>query len=175
MKKCHHGKEKFRECPICLAEQRAYNLAYRAKNAEKLKADRAAYFQKNREKIRAANKAYIAKNPEKVKAARRAKYARLREEYLPKFSGYSRKHRTGFTPEDFQIALQLQKNECAICHTPFDSLPSNRVHADHDHKTGALRGVLCWQCNHGLGNFRDDPERLKEAIAYLASPPLSLA
>lgn len=54
--------------------------------------------------------------------------------------------------------------KCAICASP----RGKRNHAlDHCHTTGKLRGVLCVNCNQGLGHFKDDVERLRKAIQYL--------
>jgi hypothetical protein len=78
--------------------------------------------------------------------------------------------------ERFLFAIfEKQKNACAICKTPLEwrtiSHPSSRrklhVHVDHDHKTGRVRGILCGNCNNGLGNFRDSVEFLTEAQEYL--------
>lgn len=44
---------------------------------------------------------------------------------------------------------------------------------DHDHKTGKIRGVLCFPCNKALGFMEDDIERLKNAIKYLGLSKLS--
>ena len=51
---------------------------------------------------------------------------------------------------------------CELCKT------ETKLHYDHDHATGEFRGWLCILCNRGLGMFRDNPERLIAAIAYLA-------
>jgi hypothetical protein len=42
-----------------------------------------------------------------------------------------------------------------------------RVHVDHCHISGKVRGVLCQNCNLGLGHFHDTPEKLERAAAYL--------
>jgi hypothetical protein len=42
------------------------------------------------------------------------------------------------------------------------------VHVDHDHKSGVVRGLLCFRCNAGIGQFHEDTLRLADAIVYLA-------
>lgn len=61
--------------------------------------------------------------------------------------------------------LAAQKGCCAVCGA--DSPGEKDWNIDHDHKTGALRGLLCCRCNPGLGNFRDSPDLLERAAAYL--------
>lgn len=61
-----------------------------------------------------------------------------------------------------EIEKQLKKECCDIC-----GFPLKRKCLDHDHSTGELRGVLCDDCNTGLGKFRDNPVILEEAIKYL--------
>jgi hypothetical protein len=56
----------------------------------------------------------------------------------------------------------MKEGGCAICGTKTIDL-----HVDHDHATGKVRGILCRECNIGLGKFGDSPELMLEAIAYL--------
>jgi hypothetical protein len=63
--------------------------------------------------------------------------------------------------------LDEQEGCCAICG---DDEPGGRHgtwHVDHNHVTGKNRKLLCHCCNTGLGSFKDDPERLEKAAAYL--------
>jgi Recombination endonuclease VII len=57
--------------------------------------------------------------------------------------------------------IEAQGGLCPIC----KKRPA--VHVDHDHKTGKVRAILCEMCNGGLGQFKDNPESIRRAIAYL--------
>ena len=92
-------------------------------------------------------------SPEAIKIARK----RTRE--------WNRFKATGFTPEDFKTKLKEQGGVCAICGT--DDPGKLDFCADHDHKTGTKRGVLCRKCNTGLGHFKDNIEVMERAIMYL--------
>lgn len=69
------------------------------------------------------------------------------------------------SPSEFQERLSSQGNRCAICQK---HITGRDIHRDHDHGTGDWRGLLCTNCNLGLGNFQDDPELLMAAAFYLA-------
>jgi len=75
----------------------------------------------------------------------------------------------GITPEDFETMLAAQGGHCAICGTTDWKGRENRPHVDHCHECGAVRGLLCRACNHGLGNFGDDPTRIERALRYVRS------
>ena len=61
--------------------------------------------------------------------------------------------------------LEAQGGVCAICRKP---RPENRtLHVDHDHKTGRIRGLLCFRCNNALGDFEEQWELFQLAADYL--------
>lgn len=55
--------------------------------------------------------------------------------------------------------------ECQICGS------QDRLCIDHDHGTGAIRGVLCTKCNSAIGMMDDSVEKLQAAITYLRDGP----
>lgn len=83
---------------------------------------------------------------------------------MDKFSALKGKY--GLTRADYAALLASQDGRCAICSNPLAD--EERVpHVDHDHSSGRVRGLLCFLCNTALGKFRDDPDLLRAAIAYL--------
>ncbi len=71
------------------------------------------------------------------------------------------------TIDDYDKMFLQQAGKCAICGTSAPEGMFNNFSVDHDHATGRIRGLLCSECNFGLGNFRDDTKLLENAIQYL--------
>lgn len=85
---------------------------------------------------------------------------------------YFIQYRYGITFEEFERKLKLQNRNCAICKNNLkietDNISRNKnVHVDHCHKTGRVRGILCKNCNLGLGFFFDSTSNLLHAVEYL--------
>lgn len=66
----------------------------------------------------------------------------------------------------YQEMLDEQGGLCAICREKCAT--GRRLAVDHDHDTGKIRGLLCLNCNHGIGKLGDDPKRIRAAADYLA-------
>lgn len=116
------------------------------------------------------------KTPEWYERAKRKKRERYREDpiYRKRILGYKKgkdqRHnqlRTnyGITMEDYQAMLSAQNGVCAICRCR----PDHTLHVDHDHRTGLVRGLLCRNCNRGIGCLRDDLDLLRNAVEYLGN------
>jgi len=70
------------------------------------------------------------------------------------------------TIAEYNVLLAKQGGECAICHSIAPG-GVGRFHVDHDHVSGRIRGLLCTNCNNGLGRFEDNPDRLIMAAKYI--------
>lgn len=68
----------------------------------------------------------------------------------------------GLTWEEWKQMLERQGNACAICGDRQSELV-----IDHNHKSGKVRGLLCSNCNSGLGMFKDNRHALRTALLYL--------
>ena len=85
------------------------------------------------------------------------------EAYKAKHRADDRRRRRNCAPADYNEKLTEQNGKCAICGKEL----GDKLLADHDHKTGKFRALLCRNCNIGLGYFQDSPELLESAAEYL--------
>lgn len=70
----------------------------------------------------------------------------------------------GISREYYNGMLAVQGGGCAICHQP----PNGKdLAVDHNHNTGVVRGLLCCNCNRGLGHLQDSSDMLLKAADYL--------
>lgn len=69
------------------------------------------------------------------------------------------------TVEEYESILNSQNGVCAICEK--ECLSGRNLAVDHCHETNTIRGLLCSNCNPGLGHFKDSSNLLRKAIAYL--------
>lgn len=121
-----------------------------------------------RAKTRRSLSTYRERYPDRVRESQREWYENGGREWTLR---RARERLYGLTVEDYQRLLILQGGVCAICQRP--ERRRNRAGeirelcVDHDHATGAVRGLLCTDCNQALGLFEDDTRRLIEAVSYL--------
>lgn len=74
------------------------------------------------------------------------------------------------TLEEVERMYLDQSGLCKICNVPVQRRGNGNLKSaniDHNHLTGKVRGLLCYKCNHGIGNFKDDINLLQSAIKYL--------
>jgi hypothetical protein len=168
---------RFTYCRSCAKE---YRDNYRKLHPEKFKRSQVRSAKKLREKwrsgeiivpeskwckdcyqMRPANEFYSTKSQKdglsvycKIHMNERGNVSRIKSSY-------------GLSKEQLKSLIDSQQGLCAICKEP---ISGKNLHIDHCHNSSKVRGVLCRGCNLGLGQFKDDPERLKNAIKYLESP-----
>lgn len=105
------------------------------------------YYTKNKKELTSKSKAYALENKEKIK----------NDKMRRKF---------GIAIEEKILLFAKQGNKCAICGCTENNVGRD-WDIDHCHKTGKIRGILCSNCNRGLGLFQDSSEYLKQACTYL--------
>lgn len=107
------------------------------------------------------NAVWRGKNPSKI----RASWNKASQAYQssPEVLYKRRLRRHSITDEEFQTAFQKQNGLCAICNRELS------LQIDHRHLSQEFRGLLCRDCNLGLGNFGDSIDRLRAAVIYLQS------
>lgn len=141
------GGSRRKYCDGCLAVRRQTAVRKWAKanpNTRERREVKSAWYQANKKSVQIRNKKWRADNPD---------YFLLRN--------------YGITEAQREQLILDQNGACAVCQTDLDTLGAKHTHTDHCHTSGVVRGVLCVQCNTGLGSFRDSLRVLKAAITYL--------
>lgn len=85
-----------------------------------------------------------------------------------------RNKRYGLKENEYEVRLAEQGGRCATCRrSPGEAGLRYQLHVDHDHATGAVRGLLCHNCNLALGQVGDSVDLLMALASYLlASEPM---
>lgn len=139
------------------------------------------YYIENKDKIRERGKRYVERNAETLKERRREAHIKKKEKWIAAGDGTYEEikekqankdllRRYGISLECKNRLFELQGSVCAICKSPQNDRKVG-LHADHDHTTNEIRGILCLKCNAGLGYFKDNVEILNNAIKYLTKRP----
>jgi hypothetical protein len=89
--------------------------------------------------------------------------ARIRHKEAIRYSRIKKEY--GLSKHAHADLVGAQGGGCAICgHQPTDSF---KLHVDHCHSTGRVRGLLCSKCNQAIGLFNESPEIMRAALRYL--------
>jgi 5-methylcytosine-specific restriction endonuclease McrA len=112
----------------------------------------------NKEKrFRIIKKHYYSNRENILRRGRGRTYSRL---------GIKNNDGSQFTTDNYESAFRTQSGKCAICGRHQDEL-GHTLNADHSHTTKIFRGLLCNQCNQGIGLLGDDKKRVLEVFLYL--------
>jgi hypothetical protein len=150
-----HPKGKFGKQPRCRECCRAWHRQHYAENPEKYSERDRLAAERDPEAVKEKNRNSATRwraNPEN---RRRKRMAYIETRYNISYADYER--------------MELEQGGvCKICKRPPTHSRYDRLHVDHDHATGKVRGLLCHTCNTGLGSFQDRPDWLQAAIVYLS-------
>ena len=124
------------------------------------------YYRKNKDKVREWKKEYRSKNRSKIRDYQKKYKVLYGDRILLRERGSRLKREYGISLQEYDRLCELQNNVCAIC---LKRKGEEMLIVDHNHKTGKVRGLLCSDCNKGLGFFRDNSELLEKARVYLRS------
>lgn len=147
-----------------LEKQRAYMLLYNAEHRAELQDKARERYLRNRDLILAERREYRKSNLPAIQVREQA--------YRPR----RRALRHGLSEVTVERTYQQQAGLCAICREPHPRTGRDGLVIDHDHDTGARRGLICRTCNIALPLIeRFGKDWAEWASAYLVDPPLAVA
>ena len=139
-------------------------MPYKDKNDEKKRSRQ--YYEKNKKWIHKRQKLYRKQNGKKINEYGK----KYRFKNKDKCKEYEIKQ-YGLTIEDYNDLFNKQNGCCVICNKHQSQL-KRKLFVDHDHKTGKIRGLLCYRCNSVLGFSQDNIYLLQKMINYLIKKDL---
>ena len=128
------------------------------------------YYRRHRDKLRAKAQAFHEANPEKRKEI--GIRQRAKPDYKDKERNKHYKRKFGITLEQYTEMFKAQSGLCAMCNQPETVNTKGKdipmwLAVDHDHKTGKVRGLLCFRCNTMLEHFDRDIDKINAVLAYI--------
>jgi hypothetical protein len=168
-----------KQCPQCAREGRGpkllveFSLSKKAGDGRQgtCRACVSAYNKKNLDARREDNRRWRANNGDRSRKTHR-EWAKRNPLAM---TAKSLKNEYGMTVAQYAALFIVQQGRCAICNKTIKSQLENtrglslteKSYVDHCHTTSRVRGLLCFNCNVGLGKFRDDEKILLSAVRYL--------
>lgn len=143
-----------------------YGKQWQLDNKDKLKKYRKQYISKHKEHRKQYRKQYRLNNIDKLKKYYKLYNHKNKEKIKYNTLNYNLRKLYGITIDEYEEKLLEQCGNCAICNRPSSDY-KRRLHVDHNHITGKIRGLLCVKCNNGLGCFGEEVSILNNAIKYL--------
>jgi hypothetical protein len=132
---------------------------------------------RDKEKKKAVSRDYYTAHRVEVLAKKKSQHATDPTARAAYHKAYNEAHRGdrrakhlesyGLTPRAFSALLSSQGDACAICRT--SDWGKRGPFVDHDHRTGQVRGILCFRCNSALGYVNDNPNIILAMGDYLSN------
>jgi len=95
----------------------------------------------------------------------RERVRRYYDAHKKEIAAQKRVLRYGLSQVEFERLFTVQDGGCAICGKKEWSIKPPQI--DHNHKTGKVRGILCYKCNIACGLLDEDVERVQGLLEYL--------
>jgi len=157
----------FSVCKECKAE---YRKKWRKRNGlkstkpKKWKSDNKEIYLRYKKRRKLRKK---LRTRERQKEKQRIDYHKNKYKNKRKVDNRGFVRRYGITLKEREIIIDKQNGRCLICDKKLDRTNKRKSHVDHNHDTGEVRGILCFHCNTGLGNFEENISLLERAIEYI--------
>ena len=117
---------------------------------------------------RSYNQEYYLRNQELYKSRNRATYHATKEMRRPAKRAARLRRLYGMTQEEYNALLVAQGGKCAVCQRSPTDAGVVLLDVDHDHGSGAVRGLLCGPCNRSLGLLQESSDVINNLAAYVA-------